>query len=83
MFAAKCPGKTVCCDEVATNRGSRVEVHETKGHDDELASVVWGAAFYRHIVSAERGRLSEIDVLSWSMACANTVVPATLASLLG
>ena len=66
----------------AALRGAGIEVHESKGHDDELDSVVWGAAFYRHIVSAERGRLSEIDVLTWSLACADTVLAATLASLL-
>ena len=60
-----------------------IEVHQEKGHDDQLDSTVWGAAFYRHIVGAERERMCEIDVLTWTLACADSVVPSVLASLLG
>ena len=60
-----------------------IEVHEKKGHDDQLDSTVWGAAFYRHLVGAERARLCEMDVLTWSVACGDAVVPSALQSLLG
>ena len=60
-----------------------IEAHEKKGHDDQLDSTVWGAAFYRHLVGAERARLCEMDVLTWSVACGDAVVPSALQSLLG
>jgi hypothetical protein len=81
LIRAPCARRTARAAAALTAAG--IEVHEQKGHDDELDSMVWGGAFYRHLVSAERARLCEIDVLSWSIAAGSAVVPAALASLLG
>ena len=45
-------------------RDAGIEVHEARGHDDQTDSTSWGAAFYPHLVSAERERLCEKDVLT-------------------
>ena len=70
-------------EATAALQSAGVEVHPHKGHDDQVDSMVWGAAFYRHLVGAERERLCEIDVLSWVLASTDMVVPSALASLLG
>ena len=49
-------------EATAALQSAGVEVHPHKGHDDQVDSMVWGAAFYRHLVGAERERLCEIDV---------------------
>ena len=76
-----CAQRTAAATKALRDAG--VEVHAEKGHDDALDGAVWGGAFYRHIVSAERQRLCEIDVLSWSVACGDVVVPSHLSTLLG
>ena len=80
-FRTPCAQRTVAAADAL--RAAGVEVHAGKGHDDALDSAVWGAAFYRHLVSAERERLCEIDVLTWAAAGGATIVPAILSSLLG
>ena len=78
---APCARRTAAATQALRDAG--VEVHAEKGHDDALDGAVWGGAFYRHIVSAERARLCEIDVLSWTVACGDAVVPSHLSTLLG
>ena len=59
---ALCARRTEAALDALCDAG--VEVHADKKHSDELDSTVWGAAFYRNLVSAERGRLCEMDVLT-------------------
>ena len=81
--SVKSPGAQRTMAATAALRAAGVEVHDKKGHNDALDEKVWGCAFYRHIVGAERERMVEIVALSWAMAFAPAVVPAALASLIG
>ena len=76
-----CARRTAAAAAALQNAG--IEVHQEKGHDDQLDNTVWGAAFYRHLVGAEREHMCEIDLLTWTLPCADSVVPSVLASLLG
>ena len=44
-------------EATAALQSAGVEVHPHKGHDDQVDSMVWGAAFYSHLVGA-RARAS-------------------------
>ena len=56
----KSPGAQRTQAATAALRDAGVEVQDEKGHDDALDQKVWGCVFYRHIVSSESERMTEI-----------------------